>query len=195
MAAAASVIVGASIASCASAAPFNPAGLSGDQLSRVADICQSVMGLHASEPPSGVWGAAVDPRLEPGENHYQGCIASLSNSLRSAGDARGLMRVDDGCRAKGFGSDSPELAECVLQSRQTRSPSSDFGSQTFAATPVHDAPGRGAVGSFFSARPHEATRREQLACARLGLNPAYASFDSCVKDMDDTFYAIENPRD
>jgi hypothetical protein len=36
-------------------------------------------------------------------------------------------------------------------------------------------------------------RREQVACAALGLEPTDGAFKSCVKGLSDTFYAIDHP--
>src|ERR1700761_9331160 len=74
-AAAASIIAAASMAGCASAAPYNPSGLDHAQLSRASDICQGVMGLSPRDPPRPVYGAADNPDLTDGENYYQGCMA------------------------------------------------------------------------------------------------------------------------
>ena len=52
---AACVLVSSTIAACASASPHNPSRLGGEQLGRVAGICQSVMGLSPSDPPGTVW--------------------------------------------------------------------------------------------------------------------------------------------
>jgi hypothetical protein len=179
------------IVACASAAPYNPSHLGAGQVGQISEICQSVMDLRPSDPPVPVWGAATDPRLSPGENHYQGCIASLSTSLQSVNDAHTAALVDEDCRAKGFRSESPELAECVLQRINTKSAPV---AQDLSARPVSDRIARESVGSFLGfTSPGETARREQLACAQLGLNPAYGAFANCVKDLQDTFYAIDNP--
>jgi hypothetical protein len=36
-------------------------------------------------------------------------------------------------------------------------------------------------------------RREQMACAVLGFEPTHGAFESCVKGLGSTFYAIDNP--
>jgi hypothetical protein len=178
-------ISAASIAGCALASPYNPAGLSEGQLSRISDICQSAMGLSPNEPP--ILGPG-DPRLADGENHYQGCIAALSDSVSRVGEAYGAVRADQDCRARGFAEGTPGLAECVLRSERT-----EASVRPMSATPVSDEEAV-APGSFYRARPHEETQRVELACARLGLNPVGEPFDDCVKEMKDTFFAIDNPQ-
>jgi hypothetical protein len=49
-------------------------------------------------------------------------------------------------------------------------------------------------GSFYSAPPHEVWRREEVACAQLGLTPGAGAFESCLSEMRTTFYAINNPQ-
>jgi hypothetical protein len=50
-----------------------------------------------------------------------------------------------------------------------------------------------ASGSFFYASPREMNRREESACASLGLEPGNSTFEGCVKSLKDTFYAIDHP--
>jgi hypothetical protein len=50
-------------------------------------------------------------------------------------------------------------------------------------------------GSLLYASPHETLRREQLACAQLGLEPPGDLFTSCVNALETTFFAIDNPLD
>jgi hypothetical protein len=184
-AAMAGAVAAAGLGGCASAQPYNPAGLDGAQLGRVEGVCQSVMGLWANEPPIPGPG---DPRLDPLENHYQGCVASLSGSLRSVDQSYGLAQADRDCRGRGLASGGPDLAQCVLETQRAgalRAPT---------MTAVSDERVQVAPRSFYSAGPHEESRREEMACARLGLNPVDLAFDNCVKDLKDTFYAIDNPQ-
>lgn len=176
------------VAGCASAEPYNPSHLDGGQLGRVEGVCQSAMGLSPSEPP--IWGPG-DPNLTPGENHYQGCVASLSDTLRRINRSDAALQADADCRARGLTPGSAGLAECVLHGVDAK-PSIQPASTAMLASPGGQAaaPPR---GSFFFAGGAEINRRERLACAELGLNPAFEGFASCVKDMDDTFFAIDNP--
>jgi hypothetical protein len=50
-----------------------------------------------------------------------------------------------------------------------------------------------AAGSYYFASPHETARREQFACAALGLSPAQPDFKTCVQQLSATFYAIDHP--
>lgn len=174
----------------AAAAPFNPAGLSPQQLDRVTDICRGTLGLSSAEPSSTVWGAAVNPGLVGGENHYQGCIAALSASLRAMQNARVALDADLACRGRSPAAGGPDLAECVLARMDATPRLDDQGLVAGPAAPAAAA----AIRPFWKVSSGERTRRERLACARLGLDPAGPGFDACVNELRDTFYSIDNPQ-
>ncbi|MGA0602416.1 hypothetical protein ACO2Q3_17030 [Caulobacter sp. KR2-114] len=174
--------------SVASAAPYYPAGLGGAELARVESICQTTLGLSPKEVPSNVWGAAQDPRLDPGENHFQGCVMSLSDELGRVDAARATSRADADCRARGLAEGSPALAECVYHAREAGP-----ARLQAADVPAPLAGGR-RLGDFFTASPHEIGRRERLACAQLGLEPGFPEHDACVSHIEDTFFRIDNPQ-
>jgi hypothetical protein len=179
----------------ASAATYNPDHLGGGQIDRVTGICQSVLRLHPSDPPESVRDSVTDPRLEPGENHYEACVATLSDSLRRVNDTHADASADANCRRQGYASESPALAECILNSRgaaRANGPQADDASyQTAPAGRYGDT---GKRDSIFGPSPAETSRRVELACARIGLNPENQAFDDCVKQTKNTFFAIENPQ-
>jgi hypothetical protein len=182
------------IAAGATASNYNPDNLQQTQIEYIAQICQATMGLKPSEPPvSGVHPGM--PHLDTYVSHYQGCIASLSDSIQQASDAQIARQADSDCRAKGLQSDSPELAMCVLTTANGNAGSGLAhvsgplpSSQTSSMTASH-------VGSFFYASPHETRLREQNACAQLGLEPYRDDFSHCVKSLETTFFVIDNPLD
>jgi hypothetical protein len=180
------------ISACAAATPaFNPDGLQDAQLSRVALVCQSVMGLSPSERLiGGNW--LGDSRLDYWTSHYRGCVTSLSDSVHSVSDIQAKQQADRNCRAKGYADGSPDLALCVLQSARQ-----GVGSHSAQLTPASQAPSAetlpSASGSLFYASPHETRQREELACAALGLEPTGGAFTACVNDLQNTFHAIDSP--
>jgi hypothetical protein len=178
-----------STAACATTSSvFNPDGLADAQLDRVTDVCQTVLGLSPKEPlTGGEWSAAGD-HLDYWTSHYRGCVTSLSDSVVRISDSQATSQADRDCRARGYASGSPDLALCVLES-QDRMRSTPSASTTTSAT----LPLPAATGSFFYARPTDTRRREQIACAALGLEPQGGDFTGCVKSLDDTFFAIDNP--
>ncbi|MDB6161011.1 MAG: hypothetical protein JWO04_4717 [Gammaproteobacteria bacterium] len=184
-------IAGLNITSCVAEQPYNPDKLGPEQFARVSEVCQTVMGLSPNEAlSSGNW--LGNSRLDNDTNHYRGCILSLSDSLQSVTDDQVTQQADENCRAKGFKPGSPELALCVLRSVNSHPDPAPAQSSVVTATPI-SALVTPSKRSFFTASPHETARREQAACAALGLSPAQGAFKSCVRQLDGTFYAIDHP--
>ncbi|HEY0339403.1 MAG TPA: hypothetical protein VGC34_01235 [Steroidobacteraceae bacterium] len=188
--AAACALTGASLVACATQPPYNPDRLGEAQYARVTGICENVMGLSPRERPSGGNWLGND-RLDYWTSHYRGCIVSLSDSLQGVNDTLVAQQADADCRAKGYRTGSPDLALCVLQTANSHPEPTPSQETAAAATPVSEK--LPAVGSYFRASPRETVRREQVACAALGLEPTNDSFKSCVKGLSDTLYAIDHP--
>ena len=163
-AAIACVLAFAGAAGCAVAGPSG--GLSSDQASGVGQICRSTLGV------------------EPGEAHYVGCVESLSASLNDLGRGRALARARGGCIDQGLGPNTPALAQCVLRGSDAAVMSARMVSQTSEA----DTP-----RSYFYTSPREVYRREQLSCARLGLDPTSRAFGGCVASLQSALFAADNP--
>jgi hypothetical protein len=186
---AAGITVLAGNAACATTpTAFNPDGLAEAQLSRITEVCQSVLGLSPKERLTGGDWSAAGGRLDYWTSHYRGCVTSLSDSLLQISDAQASGQADRDCRAHGYAGGTPDLALCVLSSKNTlhSAPTPGESASTTLALPA-------ATGSFFYARPTETRRREEIACAALGLEPPRDEFRGCVKHLDDTFFAIDNP--
>jgi hypothetical protein len=186
-ASAAIAVLGAS--ACAAATPlFNPDGLQDVQLSRVAQVCQNVMGLSPAERLiGGQW--LGDSRLDYWTSRYRGCVTSLSDSVQNAGDNQAKEAADQDCRAKGYATGSPDLALCVLRAaRETRSAETAQPASQQSAQPLPTA-----SGSLFYASAHERRQREELACAAVGIEPTGDAFKACVNDLQNTFHAIDTP--
>ncbi|MDB5459252.1 MAG: hypothetical protein JWO72_993, partial [Caulobacteraceae bacterium] len=47
--------------------------------------------------------------------------------------------------------------------------------------------------SYFYTSNRDRFRREQLACAQIGLDPVSGAFDSCVAGLRSTLFALDNP--
>jgi hypothetical protein len=182
---------GLGVGACAATPTYNPDGLDGAQLARVADVCQNVMGLSPSERlTGGTWIGAEN--LDYWTSHYRGCVLSLSDSVRGVADERATNAAHDGCVAQGLKPGSPELALCVLGAAKRQSPSVAERLDAGFATPV-SAQLPPVSKSFYSASPHETARRERVACAALGLEPTNGTFASCVRELDGTLYSIDHP--
>jgi hypothetical protein len=160
-----------SASACAASPIYNPSELPADQLGQVADICQSVIGL------------------QPGEEHFVRCLESLSASARGVEQGQAMQRAERDCLAERQPAGSPALAECVLQNSERAKASDPVPqfSRIDATRPV------GRTKSYFYTSPRETFHREQLACARLGLDPAQAAFGSCVAGLEAGLSAADDP--
>lgn len=182
----------ACLVGCASTVPYDPDHLGAAQIARISDICQTTMGLSPKESP--VLGIYLgSPHLDREVSHYEVCIASLSDSLLSVAQEEAASKAHQECLAKGLPLGSADLAVCVLERVKVNSVMSSASDSSQAVRSENSAYEPRAVRSFFYASPRETRRREEKACARLGLEPPYGAFAKCVKLLNDNFYAIDNP--
>jgi hypothetical protein len=176
-----------SATACAATTPaFNPNGLQSAQLAHVAAVCQNVMGLSPKEPlVGGYW--LGDSQLDYYTSRYRGCVTSLSDSVRTIAEGQANEQADQECRAKGYVSGSPDLALCVLQgAKGSQAAATAQSLQTSGPLPT-------ASGSLFYASANTRHRREELACAAVGIEPTGDAFKACVNDLQRTFHAIDTP--
>jgi hypothetical protein len=187
------VMLGSSVVGCATTQtqPYNPDSLDAARFGRVAAVCQNVMGLSPAEPLSGGYWMGND-RLDYWTSNYRGCIVSLSDSIRSEQGTQLAQQADADCRGQGLKPSSPDLALCVLHAVNNPTQAGRAPTATAAAT-LESSQLPAVSVSFYRASYPETARREQVACAALGLEPTQGSFQSCVKGLDDTFYALEHP--
>lgn len=165
----------AALASCASAPPYNPNHLSADQLSQVGGVCENVLGFRASEPlTANPW--PYNPDSSSSTNRYQGCIATLSNTLSQIEVAHTARQAEQDCRSQGYVAGSSDLARCVLAFRdEPASPSKAL------LASLDPKPFLLSAGSRPSGAP--AVSKEQLACADIGMEPYGAQFANCVESL------------
>jgi len=136
------------------------------QLAQARQICESVI------------------RVQPGEEHFAGCVSSLTGSLQSAGRIRAVVQARNACFAEGLKPDSADLSLCLLRADgATASPSEMANTIEIGMKQSSEAE----VSTSFDAVFH----REQQACAQLGIDPAFGTFDSCVASLQDTLQRID----
>ena len=117
--------------------------------------------------------------LAPGEKHYAACVQSLSGSLAGLRASQGLAAGRRACLARGLAPGAPAFDECELRSA-AEAPAGDPPADAAA---IGDGPGTGGARSYFTTSRAEAWRRDELACARLGFDPAGTAFQACVGDL------------
>lgn len=111
--------------------------------------------------------------LAPGEKHYAACMQSLSGSLANMQAHRGMMAARHACLARGMTPGAADFDECELREADAAP----------RAQAVDDAAAPDGGRSYFNMPRGEAWRRDELACARLGFDPADAAFQSCAADL------------
>jgi hypothetical protein len=147
----------ACVATPALAASDQPANLSPDQLAQVQQLCQT--NLH----------------LRPGETHFEGCVAGLSDALADASRTDAVLSAREAC----FNTHSPgtsDLVECLLTASD--GPSTAISSK-----------------SYFRASPDDIARGEKLSCAKLGFDPISGAFEGCVADLAGALDAVDRAPD
>jgi len=136
------------------------------QLARARQICENII------------------RVQPGEEHFAGCVSSLTGSLQSAGRIHAVVLARNACFAKGLKADSTDLSLCLLQADDA-SPAAEAANPPGMANTIEIGMkqySEAGVSTSFDAVFH----REQQACAQLGLDPAFGTFDSCVASLQGT---------
>jgi len=156
-------------AGCAEAAPFNPDKLPAAELTGVQAACRTIM------------------RLDPGEAHEVGCFESLSRTLAHNHVDEALAQARTRCLAEGMRPRTGDFAVCVLQRGDSARP------VPVEAALIQPADVPGGARSFAMTSNGDRRRREELACASLGLDPTDGAFDGCVAGLAATMFALDNP--
>jgi hypothetical protein len=94
-----------------------------------------------------------------------------------------VVRAREGCLGRGLSPNSPGLAECTLAASDTRR----------AAAPIDTGGDSVHAKSYFYASPSQVHRREETACAHLGLDPSSDGFATCVAGLQTSRFMADNP--
>lgn len=145
-------------------------GLDESSAALVRQTCQEVMGIRA------------------GFAEFDACSNSLADSVRSLHDSNLIARANDVCESQGHEKGSADLAKCVVISKRAEA-------QTAAANlKPASVPADGLMKvSYFSMSNSQQHERVELSCAQLGLHPATGSFRSCVMDLKQAIFTVQNP--
>jgi len=149
--------------------PYNPDGLDGGQTSQIAQTCRSVVGVG------------------PADARYYACVGALSGSAKNLDRGRALREARGDCESRGYRAGSPDLDVCVVQSADR----SRVAAPDMAMSRPMEEPGL--AKSYAYAPQSEVHRREELSCARMGMDPSSGGFAECVAGLDSALFAADNP--
>jgi len=164
------------VAQAQASSDFNN-GPTPNQLAQARQICESIM------------------RVRPGEEHFDGCVSSLTDSLEVASHSRIMQQAHNDCFAKGLKPNTSDLAVCILQAADTNTNTDSTNPPNIANMNASQAEDAELSGSAFAASPDVIFRREQLACAQIGFDPAFGAFANCVANLSVTLESVDHPED
>jgi hypothetical protein len=139
-----------------------PAAVTPQQASIIEASCTSIMGLRH------------------GEFAYLGCRESLTATAAGLAQGQDRLQAYDACHERGLAAGSAALSTCMLDTEQAAPMQVASTTPTPAAVP----PNLAADTSYYSVTHAVQWRREQYACAQLGLVPGSAVFTHCVASLD-----------
>ena len=145
------------------APPLSPEqrALAPDQRELVAQTCDRVMGLSS------------------GGLYRQECMDSLARTVAGRDETAHLVGSYQTCRGQGLHEGTAAFSTCMLDSQ-------DRGA-AMSAEPVklaYDWNTPENAKSYFDVSNHVHWRREQYACAQIGLTPGSAAFGQCTGGLE-----------
>lgn len=145
-----------------------------DQIAYARKLCSEVIDFH------------------PGEGHFDGCVSSLADSIQSASRDHAVIQARSQCFAQGLKPGSADLGLCLLKATNANPvPGAWTPPDDLHAIDNMDNRTISAHDSTFSR--NTISDREQQACARLGFDPAFGDFSSCVADLQSVIQNIDMP--
>lgn len=129
-------------------------------------------------------------RVNQGTVQFEACVESLSRTLSDGNKIQLLTKSYDDCMAAHHKDGTPEFAACVLDRKNALSqPGGAIAGSDFTLPAKNEAAQR----TFSSSNADERRRKEEYACAQLGLSPGRASFAQCVTQLDVALWSVNNP--
>jgi hypothetical protein len=132
-------------------------------------------------------------RLRPG-SEFEACVSSLSDSVASLVRADYANNAYHACAQTGLKRETPEFSRCVLDRENTQKDAG--GLPPGAAAKLNAAyitPADSNPQDYFESSFNMRHRREQYACAQLGLEPDTGAFVSCVGNLDMEIFVVDHP--
>jgi hypothetical protein len=129
-------------------------------------------------------------RIRAGTVQYDACVDSLSQVITNRMDAALLAKNYNDCVQDGHKDGTADFALCVLDRKAQRADTINPDTGFFAEANREASEVRQA--SFVGSRFDERRRREETACAQLGLVPGRTTFGQCVADLDVSLWGAQN---
>ncbi|HET6608668.1 MAG TPA: hypothetical protein VFG62_18480 [Rhodopila sp.] len=141
--------------------PLSPEqrALGPDQRTLVAETCDRVMGLSS------------------GGIYRQECMDSLARSAAGKAETAQLVGSYVACRGQGLHEGTAAFSTCMLDSPDPVLPAVSVKLAYDSNTPENSK-------SYFDVSNRVHWRREQYACAQIGLTPGTASFGECTAGLE-----------
>lgn len=128
-------------------------------------------------------------RVGRGTVQYEACTESLSRVLANQNQVTSLTRSYDECARTHRDEQTPEFATCVLDRKEKDAVDISSHSQQ-GGNIKNDV--EISSKSFSSSNFDERHRKEEYACAKLGLVPGRVAFNSCVTSLDVNMWNAAN---
>jgi len=120
-----------------------------------------------------------------GTSENAACSASLTQTVQYQIEAVALASASAACRTS---SSAASFSICLLDRRGSAATAPILGDVAAIAHPA-----RLSLTSFGSSAFEERRRKEEYACAALGLSPDGLAFTQCVADLGSAMDAVESP--
>lgn len=125
-------------------------------------------------------------RLEEGQAQFEGCVSSLSDTMTQEVRYARAASAYRNCEHDGLVAGTPQLSRCVLDGEDSAK-GTGFLQASLVSAADNDP------RSYFSVSFKTRHRREEYACANLGLTPETSSFIGCVNRLDTDLFNIDVP--
>lgn len=168
---AAAIAIGV-ITGAANAETYDNDPLSPEQASLARETCAGVM------------------RISQGTVQFDACIESLSRTLSDGNQIQLLTKSYDDCMATDHKDGTPEFATCVLDHKNALP---QPGGAVIGSNSAPPSKNEAVQRTYSNSNAEERRRKEEYACAQLGLPPGRASFGQCVTQLDIALWSVNNP--
>lgn len=124
------------------------------------------------------------------------CLESLARVLGTRSEGDSIQSAIAECQKRNLREGTGEFSTCVLDGRNAsedaRASAGDVESVVVTEFKIAQ-PSRLNRSSYVESPPRERRRKQEYACAQLGLTPGFFAFSNCVADLAITLEAAERP--